>query len=96
MLADGRCVHISDVMAHAIEERLNGGYDPLDIEGAFVDLPAEIVGCSSRLIPRRIFAPYHAHVCRHRRRRIEDREQPDRLPRRVRMGMGAARLGGYH
>lgn len=45
LLTDGRCVHISDVMAHAIEERLNRGADPAAaIAGTFIDLPAEIVG----------------------------------------------------
>lgn len=66
VLTDGRCVHISDVMAHAIEERLNGGHDPLEaIEGAFVDLPAEIVGLFiAPSHPDRIFgARYTMPMC---------------------------------
>jgi hypothetical protein len=44
-LEGGRSVHMSDVMAHAIEARLHDGLAPEDaIRSAFVDLPAEIVG----------------------------------------------------
>lgn len=65
-LQDGRCVHISDVMAHAIEERLKGGSDPeAAIEGVFIDLPAEIVGLFiTPAHPERIFgARYTMPMC---------------------------------
>jgi len=45
LLKDGRCVHMSEVMAHAIEERLSRSGDPEGaIRSAFIDLPSEIVG----------------------------------------------------
>ncbi len=41
----GRCVHVSDVTAHAIGAGLNESPDPLDaIETVFLDLPSEVVG----------------------------------------------------
>ncbi|MGI5819502.1 MAG: hypothetical protein ACOX9R_15540 [Armatimonadota bacterium] len=44
-LDGGRSVHMSDVMAHAIEANLDAGREPQDaIRQAFLDLPAEIVG----------------------------------------------------
>ncbi|MGC9320539.1 MAG: hypothetical protein ACP5KN_21070, partial [Armatimonadota bacterium] len=44
-LPDGRCVHISDVMAHAIANRMDNGAQPTRaIEDAFLCLPSEIVG----------------------------------------------------
>lgn len=57
-LEGGRCVHMSDVMAHAIEERLADDTPPrFALECAFVDLPAEIVGLFiTRMHPDRVFA----------------------------------------
>jgi len=44
-LPGGRSVHVSDVMAHAIGDRLRDNGDPSGaIESAFIELPAEIVG----------------------------------------------------
>lgn len=44
-LPDGRCVHMSDVMAHAIANRMGDGAQPLSaIEDAFLCLPSEIAG----------------------------------------------------
>ncbi len=44
-LEGGRSVHMSDVMAHAIDVNLQGGNEPEHaIRRAFLDLPAEIVG----------------------------------------------------
>lgn len=44
-LEGGRSVHMSDVMAHAIDMNLEAGREPEDaIRQAFLDLPAEIVG----------------------------------------------------
>ncbi|MFW5867073.1 MAG: hypothetical protein ACOCX2_04610 [Armatimonadota bacterium] len=44
-LDGGRSVHMSDVMAHAIEAKLAGGEAPeVAIRQAFLELPAEIVG----------------------------------------------------
>ena len=44
-LEGGRSVHMSDVMAHAIDRQLASGREPEDaIRQAFVELPAEIVG----------------------------------------------------
>jgi len=66
VLDDGRCVHISDVMAHAIEDRLSITPDPAAaIEAAFTDLPAEIVGLFiSPSHPDRIFgARYTMPMC---------------------------------
>jgi hypothetical protein len=45
MLRDGTCVHMSDVMAHAIEAALDELGDPeAAIRTAFLELPSEIVG----------------------------------------------------
>ena len=45
VLEDGTCAHMSDVMAHAIEEALRETGDPeAAIAKAFLDTPAEIVG----------------------------------------------------
>ncbi len=44
-LAGGRSVHVSDVMAHAIEAELVAGAAPREaIRRVFLDLPAEVVG----------------------------------------------------
>jgi len=44
-LEGGRSVHVSDVMAHAIEAELAAGTEPCEaIRRVFLDLPAEIVG----------------------------------------------------
>ena len=57
MLDDGRCVHISDVMAHGIGDALDRLGDPEQaIREAFLDMPSEIVGMFiSRADPDRIF-----------------------------------------
>lgn len=45
VLADGRCVHVSDVMCHAIGGELESTGDPEEaIRRAFLQWPAEIVG----------------------------------------------------
>ena len=45
MLADGNCVHMSDVMAHGIEAALDDMGDPeAAIRAAFLSMPSEIVG----------------------------------------------------
>lgn len=65
-LPDGRCVHISDVMAHALEERLADGSNPeTAVEAAFLDLHAEIVGLFiTPTHPDRIFgARYNMPLC---------------------------------
>ena len=65
-LPGGRSVHMSDVMAHAIEARLSDSPDPLDaIESAFLDLPSEVVGLFiTPPHPRAIFgARYNLPMC---------------------------------
>ncbi len=66
MLRDGTCVHMSDVMAHAIGDALDTSGDPEEaIRSAFLDLPSEIVGLFMTVsYPDRIFgARWNLPVC---------------------------------
>ncbi len=66
MLRDGTCVHMSDVMAHAIGDALDQSGDPEEaIRSAFLDLPSEIVGLYVTVAhPDRIFgARWNLPVC---------------------------------
>ena len=68
VLEDGRCVHVSDVMAHAIEERWRpAGAGLRGHRAAFLELPAEIVGLFITPTHRQEHLRrtlHHAHVCR--------------------------------
>jgi glucosamine--fructose-6-phosphate aminotransferase (isomerizing) len=66
MLRDGTCVHMSDVMAHAIGDALDASGDPEQaIRSAFLELPSEIVGLYVTVSePDRIFgARWNLPMC---------------------------------
>lgn len=66
ILADGRCVHISDVMCHAIGGRLQDGAGREEaIRRTFLQWPAEIVGlCITQQAPEAIYgARFNQPAC---------------------------------